>query len=198
MTNLDIWEKVRSVPPNAQKSIGGGRLKGMTDINPMWRIKVLTENFGKCGFGWKYEILEKRLETVESGEVAAFVDILLYIKENDVWSDGIPGTGGSMFVAKEKNGLYTSDECYKMALTDAISVACKSLGVGADIYWDEDSTKYDKSTPKPQQTKNEPAQAAKTGENVCLVCGVAIPPAVSTFSLKKYGKPLCVKCQKNN
>jgi len=54
------------------------------------------------------------------------------------------------------------------------------------------------STPKPQQTKNEPAQATKAGENVCLVCGVAIPPAVATFSLKKHGKPLCVKCQKNN
>ena len=46
-------------------------------------------------------------------------------------------------IAKEKNGPHTSDECYKMAVTDAISTAIKMLGVGADIYagkWD--GTKY--------------------------------------------------------
>ena len=29
---------------------------------------------------------------------------------------------------------HLNDEAYKMALTDAISVACKQLGVGADVY----------------------------------------------------------------
>ena len=52
MTNLDIYNKVREVPNKAKKNIGGGRLKGMTDINPMWRIKTLTEQFGPAGFGW--------------------------------------------------------------------------------------------------------------------------------------------------
>lgn len=55
----------------------------------------------------------------------------------------IAGTGGSMFAARQKDGVYVSDECYKMATTDAISVACKQLGVGADVYWDADRTKYD-------------------------------------------------------
>ena len=30
-----------------------------------------------------------------------------------------------------------------MATTDALSVACKNLGIGADIYWNETKTKYD-------------------------------------------------------
>ena len=55
----------------------------------------------------------------------------------------IAGTGGSMFAARQKDGVYVSDECYKMASTDAISVACKQLGIGADVYWDADRTKYD-------------------------------------------------------
>ena len=142
--NLDLYNKVRSVPDNAQSEIKGGRLAGKTDINPMWRIKTLTEIFGACGFGWRYEIIDKRLEKGANDEVAAFVDINLYIKINGEWSEPIQGTGGSMFVAKEKNGLYTSDECFKMALTDAISVACKALGVGADVYWNKDKTKYNK------------------------------------------------------
>lgn len=144
MNNLEIYDKVRSVPSTALKKIEAGRLKGKSDINPMWRLKTLTETFGVCGFGWKYEILDERLEKGGNDEIAAFVKINLFIKMNGEWSDAIPGTGGSSFVAKEKNGMYTSDECFKMALTDAISVACKALGVGADVYWESDKTKYGK------------------------------------------------------
>lgn len=158
---MSIYEKVRSVPQNAQKSIGGGRLKGMTDINPMWRIKALTEEFGPCGVGWKYIIRDKRLQEAPTGEWAAFVDIDLYILyDNMGWSEAIPGTGGSMFVANERSGLYVSDECFKMALTDAISVACKALGFGADIYWQGDKTKYDRQEDK-TQAKKATAPASK-------------------------------------
>ena len=140
---MDIYEKVRAVPDNAKKEIRGGRLKGMTDINPMWRIKCLTEQFGPCGLGWYYEITEKWIETcMAKDEITANVIINLYIRNGDEWSKPIQGIGGSMLVASERNGLYVNDECYKMALTDAISVACKALGMGADVYWGNDNTKY--------------------------------------------------------
>lgn len=140
--NMRIYNQVRVVPQEAKREIAAGRLKGKTDINPMWRIKALTEQFGVCGIGWKYVITDKRLEAGADGEISAFVDIDLFIKVGGEWSEAIPGTGGSAFVAKERNGLYTSDECFKMALTDAISVACKALGFGADVYWQADATKY--------------------------------------------------------
>lgn len=142
MDNLELYTKLSAVPAEAKREIKGGRLNGKTDINPMWRIKALTEQFGPCGIGWKYDITKQWLETGAKGEISAFCNILLYIKYKDQWSDGIPGTGGSAFVANEKNGPYTSDECYKMALTDALSVACKALGVAASVYWDKDPTKY--------------------------------------------------------
>ena len=141
MENLRIYEKVRSVPENAQKKIGAGRLKGMTDINPMWRIKVLTEQFGICGIGWKTQIVRTWLDQGANDEIVTNVEILLFVKVDGEWSEGIPGIGGSRLVAKESGGLYTDDECYKKAYTDAISVACKALGIGADIYWNE-NTKY--------------------------------------------------------
>lgn len=142
MENLEIYEKVREVPTEAQKQITGGRLKGKTDINPMWRIKKLTELFGVCGIGWTTKILNKWTEHGANDEIATFVEIELKVKVDGQWSEGIIGIGGSALVAKEKNALYTNDECYKMAYTDAISVACKALGFGADIYWDSDKTKY--------------------------------------------------------
>ncbi len=148
MNNLEIYDKVRSVPAEAQKTIKGGRLSGFTEINPMWRIKALTEQFGPVGIGWYTEIVEKWTET-QNGETAAFVRIHLYIKdvENKCWSKPIEGLGGSKLVAKESSSMFFSDEAYKMAYTDAISVACKALGVGADVYYNKDvmsyGTKYD-------------------------------------------------------
>lgn len=153
MENLSIYNAVRKVPAEAQREIKGGRLSGKTDINPMWRIKTLTEQFGVCGFGWRYEITKQWIEKADNGEIAAFVNIDLFIKQGGEWSAAIPGNGGSMFVAQESKGPYVSDECFKMALTDAISVACKALGVGADVYWEKDSTKYDKPQNPPQGNK---------------------------------------------
>ena len=142
--NLTIYNLVRQPPKEALKEIKGGRLSGKTDINPMWRLKALTEQFGMCGIGWKYVITKQWLEAGGKDEQAAFVNIDLFIKVEGEWSDAIPGTGGSSFVAAENKGLYTSDECFKMALTDAISVSCKALGFAADVYWNSDSTKYNK------------------------------------------------------
>lgn len=147
--NLCLYERIRKVPQEAIKTIAAGRLKGMSDINPMWRIKRLTEEFGICGFGWKYEIIRMWNENGGNGVVSSFAHINLFVKMGGEWSEAIQGIGGSSFVTNEKNGLYTSDECYKMALTDAISVACKALGMGADVYWEKDSTKYNQPNGQP-------------------------------------------------
>ena len=146
--NLKIYNAVKKVPDEAKRAITGGRLKGKTEINPMWRIKALTEQFGPCGIGWYYEVPKQWLEP-SGTEVAAFVNILLYIKVGDEWSKPIPGVGGAMFVEQQKGSAYVSDECYKMATTDAISVACKQLGIGADVYWEADKTKYTDPTQQP-------------------------------------------------
>lgn len=158
--SMTIYEKMKSVPDTAKKPIQAGRLKGFTDINPMWRIKRLTEVFGACGIGWWYEITDKRLQDdPRGGETAAFVDINLYFvdPESGKESKAIPGTGGAMFCAQERNGPHTSDECFKMALTDAISVAAKSLGLGADVYYDKDRDKYT----NPQHEEEEPQKPAE-------------------------------------
>lgn len=151
MENMEIYDRVKSTPKTALKPISAGRLKGMSDINPMYRIQKLTETFGPCGFGWKYTITGKEIMDGANGEKIAVVDIDLYVKWEGEWSDAIPGTGGSSFIANERNGAYTSDECYKMALTDALSVSCKALGIGADVYWSAGHTKYD----APHQTAQQ-------------------------------------------
>lgn len=200
MGNLELYEKVRAVPENARKEIKGGRLKGMTDINPMWRIKTLTEQFGVCGIGWKPEIVRTWLDVGVGNEVVANVEIKLYVKVDGVWSDGIPGVGGSRFVAKETGGLFTDDEAYKKAYTDALSVACKSLGIGADIYWEKDSTKYSptddgqsKGEKRPtvsekRSTENKKSKWVQVNE---LIKESSITLSdVNDWIIKKFGKPI--------
>ena len=150
MDNMELFRQFEKTADEAKKPIEAGRLKGFTDINPMWRFKRLTEVFGPVGIGWKFVITDKQIIPGADGVVSAFVDILLFYKWNGEWSEGIPGTGGSAFVAKERNGLYTSDECFKMALSDAIGTACKSLGMSADIYFSKDRSKYTTAQDAPE------------------------------------------------
>lgn len=177
MENMELYNKVRSVPQEAQKTIQGGRLKGFTDINPMWRIQTLTENFGPCGVGWYIDIKHKWIDVCDkTGEAIANVIIDLYVKTKsdktglEEWSKPIIGIGGSRFVSSEKNGIQVSDECFKMALTDAISVACKNLGFGADIYWKDGRTKYDADDQKKPTRLQMLDYIRKNSESLESVC----------------------------
>lgn len=166
--NLRYYEASRAVPEEAKRAIGAGRLKGKTDINPLWRIKKLTEMYGPCGLGWKTTDETYTTEKNEAtGEVAVLCTLKLWYKENGDWAAPIFGVGGSMLIALE-NGylpdgtkakvLYLNDEAYKMAHTDALSVACKQLGMGASVYWSADNTKY---TGRKQENEDPPKPGVK-------------------------------------
>lgn len=194
MDNMYFYDKVRSVPEEAKKQIKGGRLKGMTDINPMWRIKVLTELFGPCGIGWWTENERYTNEDGPYGDRAVCCELDLFYVCDDKISNPLHGVGGAMIIAKESGGIRLDDEAWKKARTDAISVACKSLGIGADVYWQADRTKY--SGPQAE-------------EYTCERCGGKVVPTVSKdgneitpaqlvqFSRKRYsGGTFCAECQK--
>jgi hypothetical protein len=149
--NMEIFNQVKDTPTEAQSTIPAGRLKGFTDINPMWRIKKLTELFGPCGIGWWYVIKDKKVLEGANNEVKVFLSIDLFYKWNGETSQPIPGEGGSSFISNEKGGLYVNDECFKMALTDAIGTACKSLGFSEDIHSKKYTSKYNMPQPKHEQ-----------------------------------------------
>lgn len=219
MENMTLYNMGAPVPEEAKKPITGGRLKGFTDINPMWRIKRLTEMFGACGIGWWYEITDKRLEQGKEGEIRAFVDIKLFYIYGGQISQPIPGTGGSSFSTKESSGVYVSDECFKMALTDAISVAAKALGIGSEVYYAKDRDKYTQPEEQPQK-QQKPQQSANKAEKPqlppvdkdgywkCVDCGGIVtntttkegkkmlPNEVVEIAMKRYGRCLCAECMK--
>ena len=205
MDNLYIYNAVREVPPEAQKEFNNGRFKG-TDINPMWRIKKLTEIFGAAGIGWYTGDIVERCE--QHGDVTtAIVNLNLYVKVNGEWSKPIYGTGGNMIRSlkkKDRNGNpidpeeVVSDEGYKMAYTDALSVACKALGIGADVYYAKDKTKYTGA--------DEPTDTSKP--TICSDCNQPIMPTtkrdgswwsvrdITAYTEKRFGRCLCAECSR--
>lgn len=156
---ISIYESLARPPKDALREIKGGKLSGKTDINPQWRYKAMTEKFGLVGIDWKYEVQKLWTEQGAGGEVLAFAQVAVFVKDGENWSDPIEGIGGSKLVALEKERPVSNDEGYKMAVTDAFSTALKMLGVAADIYagrWD--GSKYrdtpDQLPPKAQAVKD--------------------------------------------
>lgn len=191
--NMRIYDAVRAVPPEAQKPIAAGRLKGKTDINPMWRIRVLTEQFGPCGKGWYTDgVSYWTVPCAETKELAVFCQLQLHVKHGDEWSAPIYGIGGNTVIAREKNGMYLDDEAYKKAYTDAMSVACKALGVGADVYWQADRTKYSQREEddgkRPQEARSQTKAAQVTVDHKAAVASYMASRGIkqeSFMSLRK-------------
>lgn len=164
MSNMDIYNAFRTTPKEAIKAIAEGKLKGKSDINPMWRLQMLTEQFGPVGFGWNFRVTRmEALPVPERSEIMCFVDIELKVKVDGEWSEPIFGTGGSMLVENYRSaGIKSNDDGYKMALTDAISIACKHLGMSADVYWAKGESKYSRPAEQeeaPEKPDEKPAQS---------------------------------------
>lgn len=190
MENMDIWNSLNRPPKSALKTIRGGRLSGMTDISPQWRYQAMTEQFGPIGTGWKYEIVKLWSEQGSGDQTFAFATVnLSYKMISDEWSEPIPGIGGSMLVATEKSGLHSSDEAYKMAVTDALSVAMKALGVAADIYaglWD--GSKYRDAPPEQKKDTKSQNQRSTPPENRQSVSNTTTPATTNQMNaVRKMG-----------
>lgn len=151
------YAELAKVPQNALKPIEGGNLKGKTEINPQWRIEALTEKFGLCGIGWRFQVVDTQTMPLTDGQILLFMRINLFVKDNGKWSEPIPGFGGDYIVEKNKRGLCPNDEAYKMCLTDALSNAAKCIGVAADVYRGLYDTKYNRYKPKEQEAQTQPA-----------------------------------------
>ena len=141
----------------------------------------------------------------------AIVDLNLYVKYEGEWSKPIFGTGGNILV-NAKGG--TSDEGYKMAYTDALGIACKALGIGADIWFGQDKTKYTNPNTEDlpfeeKKPKDAPKEAAPKPP-VCENCGNPITPYTGIDGTevsvsqhvkrcgKVFGHVYCYPCIRDN
>ncbi|MDH0562174.1 hypothetical protein [Acinetobacter courvalinii] len=143
LPNLHIWNSVKQTPTNFLKKIEFGYLKGKSDINPQWRLMAMTQAFGPVGHGWTYRNVRLWSEVAADGTVMAFAEVAVKTKIDGVWGEEFFGNGGSAIVEMQKGKLVAIDEGYKKAVTDALGVALKAVGVAADVYLGNyDGSKY--------------------------------------------------------
>lgn len=158
MEGLELWDKLKTPPPEALSEIKGGRHKGMTDISPQWRYEIMTKTFGPCGIGWAYTIEKLWTSPGADCQVFAFAQVSVKYKDGDNWSSPVQGVGGAMLVAKETKGPYCDDDAFKKAVTDATGTALKILGVAADVYAGLYDSKHLNTTNDQGQQQNNQQQ----------------------------------------
>ena len=150
--NNEIWESLSKTDPKFTKNFKRGGGFGGTDINPAYRLKRMTEQFGVCGVGWGW-ILEKTWREDYAGTPFTFAQC-------NVWTGDRLNLTGSQIGGTDASR--TPDEAYKMAITDALGKCFLALGVCADVYLGEFDSKYSRETATPQkQATQAPAQPVK-------------------------------------
>lgn len=130
MGNTDLWDRLGKTDPKHTKPFSrAGGFKG-TAIKPMFSFHRMTEEFGACGVGWG--VNEPTFQVAHVGD-----DVLVYCTVS-IWhgqrENTVFGVGGDKVAGKNKNGLFTDDEAFKKAFTDAVTNALKLIGVGADVH----------------------------------------------------------------
>lgn len=153
MTNTAIWDALGKTDPDQTKKFSrSGGFKG-TAVKPMWVYHRLTEQFGAVGIGWGHGKPDFQVVPGAEGEVLVYCTVECWHTDR---SNTFHGVGGDKVVAKNKNGLFSDDEAFKKAFTDAVMNAFKSVGVAADVHMGmHDDDKY------VSDTRREFAQAGK-------------------------------------
>ena len=172
-SNMRLWAQVCKTPDEACRDASNGKFN-FTDINPMYRLRKLTEMFGPVGIGWyteqEYEVLKY---ACAGDEVAVMCKLKFYYKDplTGEWSKPIHGIGGNKLVLSGK----LNDEGYKSAYTDALSIAFKNLGGCADIYYADDTTKYvyAEKAAKAEEKANARSKNAAQAESLKILNGYA-------------------------
>ena len=160
MENMELYNAVREAPQSAVKKITGGSYgaAGLSDINPQWRIEVMTRMFGPVGLGWTWE----PVETFERENVLYAHVIVKYIDgETGEWSQPIHGYGGTKFGGRDDSDIY------KSTVTDAVSNALRFLGVGADVWYNAkrpgDKNQFDTKYSAPPAQKDALDEEIQSG-----------------------------------
>lgn len=151
-----FWNRLKRTDPRATKPFTrSGGFKG-TQIDPTWRLQIMTEVFGPVGQGWGYEQLDW---TISEGMVFICVRVWYRNPESGetFWTG--PQWGGTEMKRRRRDGAEApDDECFKMSITDALGKCLLQLGLGADIYMGQfDDSKYRKDSEAYFTAKDNPA-----------------------------------------
>lgn len=139
MSNKALWDRVCVTDPAAVKPITGKDYSGNSP-KPYWIIERLTDEFGPCGIGWGFSIINERFERFSETDS-------LHIAAVRFWYV-LDGKRGELEQVGQTKATYTTnagkfrldEDAPKKSVTDALIKCASYLGFAGDIFsgrWDD-------------------------------------------------------------
>jgi hypothetical protein len=199
--NKALWKRAFTTDPKAVKAITGKQYQGNSP-RPFWIVERLTDEFGPCGIGWGFSILNERMERLAEGEILHVAVVRLwYVLDGKRGEFEQIGQTRAVYAKKDKS-LMIDEDAPKKSVTDALVKCASYLGFAGDIFsgrWDDskyvaeagrewrDRERAEAANTADQQPAAQPAaQPAETGPRVAaarIVAGVAAGKAAEAAAV---------------
>ena len=139
MSNKALWDRVCVTDPAAVKPITGKQYSGNSP-KPYWIVERLTDEFGPCGIGWGFTIINERFERF-SGTDSLHVAVvrLWYVQDGKRGELEQIGQTKASYVTS-KGSFMLDEDAPKKSVTDALVKCASYLGFAGDIFsgrWDD-------------------------------------------------------------
>ncbi|WP_395454671.1 hypothetical protein ACHMW5_13420 [Azospirillum melinis] len=174
--NTALWDRLKRTDPKATKPFTkSGGFRG-TQIDPTYRLQLMTEVFGPVGQGWGY--VEDDLKI--SHDMAFSKVRVWYVPDGasaaqwpEGWRETYPANarwtgpqwGGTEMMPERSGKAKPTDECLKMSITDALGKCLLQLGLAADVYLGQyDDSKYREEVAAEFEGKRREAAGPTDGE----------------------------------
>lgn len=158
MSNKALWQRAFTTDPRAVKEITGKQYRGNSP-KPYWIVERLTDEFGPCGIGWGFQIINERFERFSETDS-------LHIAAVRLWyvMDGVRGELEQIGQTKasymsSKGSFMLDEDAPKKSVTDALVKCASYLGFAGDIFsgrWDD--SKYVAEAGKEWRKRDEEAK----------------------------------------
>jgi hypothetical protein len=137
--NKDLWKRAFTTDPRAVKPITGKQYRGNSP-KPYWIVERMTDEFGPCGIGWGFTILNERMERLTETDILHVAVVRFWYVLEDKRGE-FEQIGQTRAVYKTKDGHMMIDEdAPKKSVTDAMVKCASYLGFAGDIFsgmWDD-------------------------------------------------------------
>ena len=137
--NKALWARVCVTDPKAVKPITGKQYSGNSP-KPYWIIERLTDEFGPCGIGWGFTILNERFERFSDTDTLHVAVVRLWYVLEGIRGE-LEQVGQTKATYTTSKGAFLLDEdAPKKSVTDALVKCASYLGFAGDIFsgrWDD-------------------------------------------------------------
>lgn len=136
---MQLWRRVERTDPRQVKEITGKQYKGNSP-KPYYIVQRLTEEFGPCGIGWGFTILNERMERLTDHEILHVAVVRLWYVMGDKRGEFEQIGQTRAVYAKKDGGLMVDEDAPKKSVTDALVKCASYLGFAGDIFagrWDD-------------------------------------------------------------